>query len=134
MYRVLTVLGLLVLGGCAIEPSYRAQAIRPAYPEMVTECVFLGGVTATSDLVYSELGKQRAKYQAMDEAAQLGATHIVWVELSQKVRPLAKGRAYRCDDDQFGRGSRDYHYPEGDAHDYSIYNEPASKDEIFYGK
>lgn len=134
MVRVLSILALVTLAGCAIEPSYRAQAVRPAYPEMVTECVFLGGVTSTSDLVYTELGMQRAKYKALDEAAQLGATHIVWVDLSKAVQPTAKGRAYRCDPDQFGQGSRDYHYPDGDPHDYGLYDESAAREEIFYGK
>ncbi len=120
--------------GCAIEPSYRAKLVRPAYPEMVTECVFLGGVTATSDLIYTPLGKQKAKYKALDEAAQLGATHIVWVELSQAVQPTAKGRIYRCDEGSFGVGSRDFHYPQGEYHDQSIYSQPVESDETFYTK
>lgn len=88
----------VMLVSCALEPSYRAQQIRPAYPEMVTECVFLGGVTGTSDLLYTDLGKQKAKYRALDEAAKLGGTHIVWTELSQSAEPTAQGRVYRCSD------------------------------------
>ena len=89
----------LMLAGCAYEPSYRARYVRPAYPEMVVDCTFVGGVTGTSHLAYTPLGQQKAKYHAMDEAAKLGATHIVWVDLSQQAVPTAKGRAYICDED-----------------------------------
>lgn len=127
-------LAFLAVAGCAIEPSYRAKYIRPAYPEMVTDCVFLGGVTASSDLSYTPLGKQRAKFMALDEAAQLGATHIVWIDLSQGPRPTAKGRAYRCEEGTFNNRSLDFHYPDGEVHDYSIYNESRDSQEVFYTK
>lgn len=83
--------------GCALEPSYRAQQIQPAYPPMVAHCTFLGGVTGVSDLSYMPLGSQRAKYEALDQASELGATHIVWTEITADHQPTAQGRAYRCD-------------------------------------
>lgn len=99
MYKTLVVaLMLFMVGGCVLKPSYRAQQVRPAYPEMVVDCTFLGGVTGTSDLAYTEYGLQKARYSALDKAAQLGATHIVWVELDDKIRATAQGRAYRCED------------------------------------
>ena len=96
--RLSFIIVLVVLGGCVIQPSYRAQQVLPAYPEMVVDCTFLGGVTGTNDLAYTEYGKQQAKFQALDEAAQLGGTHIVWTELTDKIRPTAQGRVYRCED------------------------------------
>lgn len=86
----------LMVSGCAIEPSYRAQKVQPAFPAMVSDCLLLGGVSGTSDLSYLPMGKQLAKYRAMDEAAKLGATHIVWTDIQSHLYPYAKGRAYQC--------------------------------------
>lgn len=108
MVRRLGFLCLLVfLTGCVLKPSYRAQQIRPAYPEMVVDCTLLGGVTGTSDIAYTEYGLQKAKYEALDKAAQLGATHIVWTELTDKIRATAQGRAYRCEDNR-SSGAQDH--------------------------
>ncbi|MBS0287638.1 MAG: hypothetical protein JSR17_10100 [Proteobacteria bacterium] len=104
--------GLLVLflgttlWGCAIEPSQRAQRILPAYPEMVSNCALLGGVTGTAPTLALPIGEQYARYQALDEAAALGATHIVWTDTTaglvplDKFAPTAQGRAYYCDPDR----------------------------------
>ncbi len=87
---------LLFVQGCALEPSYRGSQVKPAYPEMVVECSLLGGVTGQNDLAYTAYGLQKARYHAMDEAAKLGATHIVWEDLKQGIQPTAVGKAYRC--------------------------------------
>jgi hypothetical protein len=104
--------GLLIISlattllGCAIEPSQRAQRIIPAYPEMVSNCALLGGVTGIAPVLAMPIGEQYAKYQALDEAAQLGATHIVWTDTTAGIVPLdnfratAQGRAYYCDPDR----------------------------------
>ena len=104
--------GLLIISlaatalGCAIEPSQRAQRIIPAYPEMVADCALLGGVTGISPVLAIPIGEQYARYQALDEAAQLGATHIVWTDTTagilplENFRPSAQGRAYYCDPDR----------------------------------
>ncbi len=95
------------LWGCALEPSQRAQRILSAYPEMVTNCVLVGGVTGNAPILAIPVGEQYARYQAMDEAAGLGATHIVWTDTTAGIVPLdkfapsAQGRAYYCDPDRF---------------------------------
>jgi hypothetical protein len=96
--RVLLCMCLCLLASCALEPSYRAQQVKPAYPAMVTSCTFLGGVTGGSDIPFIAYGEQAARYQALDAAAQLGATHIVWTDLKQGTKALAIGRAYRCEE------------------------------------
>jgi len=91
----------IALVGCAIEPSQRAQRIRPAYPEMVAKCEFLGGVTGKSSFMIGvPLTEQVARYQAMDEAAKIGATHLVWGDVTGAPIPTAFGRAYYCDPDR----------------------------------
>ncbi len=104
--------GLLViflgstLIGCAIEPSQRAQRVLPAYPEMMTHCTLVGGVTGRSPMLAMPIGEQYARYQALDEAAKLGATHIVWEDTTAGIIPLdnflasAQGKAYYCDPDR----------------------------------
>lgn len=87
---------LTLLSGCAFEPTYRGQKVHPAYPEMVKNCDFIGEVTGCSNYSYTPFGRQFAKYRAMDEAARIGATHIVWEAMTTGVHPTAYGRAYRC--------------------------------------
>jgi hypothetical protein len=96
----------LSMAGCAIEPSQRAQRVLPAYPEMVTNCAFLGGVTGTTKML--PYGPQYAKFKAQDEAAELGATHIVWQQITNDPRPVASGRAYYCDPKKSPAGSYEY--------------------------
>ncbi|HRE31426.1 MAG TPA: hypothetical protein PLD88_05565 [Candidatus Berkiella sp.] len=102
LQRVLITSVVAGLMGCvAIEPSQRAQRVIPAYPEMVAKCSFLGGVTGCSQMIgMPPLGEQLARFQALDEAAKLGATHIVWTDIYGGLSPTANGRAYYCDPDK----------------------------------
>lgn len=84
------------ISGCAFEPTYRGQKIHPAYPEMVKSCEFVGEVIGCSNYSYTPFGRQFAKYRALDEAARIGATHIVWEAMTSGVHPTAYGRAYYC--------------------------------------
>lgn len=97
---ILVLLTALVSYGCAIEPTQRAQRIIPAYPETVSDCALLGGVNGNSLIAALPVGEQVARYRALDEAASLGATHIVWTVTSNGLIPLAEGRAYYCDPDR----------------------------------
>ena len=96
MYKIAGLAFLLLLSGCALEPSYQAQQIQPAYPPMVTDCTYLGGVSGVSKIPLLAVGSQSARYQALDEAAKLGATHVVWTEAKAGVQATAQGHAYRC--------------------------------------
>lgn len=92
---------VLCINGCAVvEPTQQAQRILPAYPEMVTDCAFLGAVTGDSAMPFLPTSEQIAKFRALDDAADLGATHIVWVATTNGLRPSAQGRAYYCDPDR----------------------------------
>lgn len=89
------------LTGCIIEPSHRAQRIVVAYPEMVTDCALLGEVVGTSKLSLIPQGEQLSRYRALDKAASIGATHIVWEQSKNQLKDyVTRGRAYYCDPDR----------------------------------
>jgi hypothetical protein len=81
---------LLVMSGCATTRSPAAAKIKEAGKETVSECKYLGKVTGTSKVgsetaVLYQTGKDKAKSEALEKAAKLGGTHIVW-------RPLIEAR------------------------------------------
>jgi hypothetical protein len=39
---------------------------------------------------------ENVKYQALQEASALGATHVVWTSETRSFKPEITGRAYRC--------------------------------------
>jgi Domain of unknown function (DUF4156) len=95
-------IGLLIIlvgvFGCATTLSPAAQNIRPADYSMVKDCTFLGDVQGSSgwgNLAASQ-GMQNAKNEAKEQAAQLGATHIVWENIVGGYSPFATGKAYKC--------------------------------------
>ena len=92
------VLIILLLSSCAATP--KARGIQEADSHMVANCKFLGSVHAASmwgGCLYQGVGFSSAKNQALNKAAKLGATHIVWMNLEGGLRGgFASGRAYRC--------------------------------------
>lgn len=92
----LAAMGALI--GCASKPTPRAAKVRVATAAEVKKCEFLGRVSGSSahegyGLVY---GRDKAKNDALDVAAALGATHVVWIEVTDGLNPTATARAYRC--------------------------------------
>jgi hypothetical protein len=69
--------------------SPAADRIEEAAPESVGKCAFLGTVIGGGMTV------QDAQTDAMNRAANRGATHIVWVSVVQG-RATAMARAYSC--------------------------------------
>jgi hypothetical protein len=66
---------------------------------MVAGCTFLGQVQGSSgwgNLAASQ-GMENARNEAQEQAAELGATHVVWSNVSGGYSPYATGRAYRCE-------------------------------------
>ena len=69
------------LCSCSTAPSERASRIKEADPKMVDACTYVGEVEGTS--MWGGPGGHGAavnnsKNEARDQAAELGATHIVW--------------------------------------------------------
>lgn len=88
----------LVLVGCATAPSPQAMAVRDADAKMVEGCQYLGDVTGTSGFggLVASVGTKNAQNEARDQAAGLGATHVVWNMLAGGMAPSVSGKAYRC--------------------------------------
>jgi len=79
--------------GCAPSLTMAAAQIREAPPEGVGQCVFLGTVVGD---VRAPHRVDDAKTDALNRAADRGATHLVWVSVSAGRGATAMGRAYRC--------------------------------------
>lgn len=87
----------IILVGCAVAPTERGRVIISAYPEMVSSCSLLGTVVGKSKLNWFTQGYLAAKYRALDEAARIGATHIVWGRTASNYVMQVEGDAYYCD-------------------------------------
>jgi hypothetical protein len=74
--------------------------VRDASPQMVAGCKFLGmlqGSSGWGGAAASDVGAQNARNEVRDEAASLGATHVVWRSLSGGLGGgRAEGEAYSC--------------------------------------
>lgn len=89
----------LLLAGCATTLSASAAKVQDADNKMIAYCKFVGNVQGSSGWgnVAATTGMQNSKNEAMEEAATLGATHIVWDNISGGRTPFASGRAYKCE-------------------------------------
>src|SRR5689334_6971396 len=97
--RYLILTAGLSLCACATAPSERAARIKDADPKIVDACTYVGEVEGTS--IWGGPGGHGAavsnsKNEARDQAAALGATHIVWNSTSESSLTAVGGRAYRC--------------------------------------
>lgn len=98
-------LGLLALSlaGCATALTTEAARITQVDRNdrtTVKDCKTMGEVVGTSSyggLFMQEAGKSYAKNQAMNEAANMGATHVVWTTAEGGFfGGKAYGVAYKC--------------------------------------
>ena len=91
---------LLGLSACATSVSPEAQKVIETSDEKIVQgCTHLGEVRGTSNVggLLFTTGKENAMNEAIEKAAQRGATHILW----KRARGLplggsAEGVAYRC--------------------------------------
>lgn len=85
-----------VLAGCA---STTPVAVKPATPAQVASCAYLDDVIGTSGWygLMASQGAENARAEAINRAAQLGATHLVWSEPSVRYGSTStSAKAYRC--------------------------------------
>lgn len=97
--RSFVVAATLMLGACSTAPTERAAQVKDADAKMVEACTYVGDVEGTS--IWGGPGGHGAamnnsKNEARDQAAKLGATHVVWSPMSQSTLTAISGRAYRC--------------------------------------
>ncbi|MBY5969125.1 DUF4156 domain-containing protein [Halomonas sp. DP5Y7-2] len=78
--------------------SESATFVKAADERRVTGCKFIGEVQGSSGWgnIAASRGMDNARNEAQEEAAKLGATHIVWMNISGGYSPFAIGRAYDC--------------------------------------
>jgi len=92
--------------GCS-PPSQVYPKVIAADAKILSKCKYLGKVTGAageyipslsrSEVASNEIQIQDAKVRALQEAADLGATHVVWVgETEEGYDAHIKARAYKC--------------------------------------
>lgn len=96
--RTLFLVFTMFASGCATAPSPRASVVQDADQKLVANCQFAGSVSGTSGWgnMAASAGINNAKNQARDQAAQLNATHIVWLSVEGGYSPAVSGSAYIC--------------------------------------
>ncbi|MGH8121437.1 MAG: DUF4156 domain-containing protein [Rudaea sp.] len=84
--------------GCATAPSAAAARVQEADTQMVASCKYLGEVQGSSGWgnLAASAGMENAKNEARDSAAKLGATHVVWNNITGGYSPYVSGKAYKC--------------------------------------
>ena len=102
MVRWILALAPFVLAACATTPPATARAVQDGDPAVLNrDCKLLGTVNARSVFGLSDDAKtEAAAASAREKAAEIGATHIVFMTLDTKGMlntGNAVARAYRCD-------------------------------------
>ena len=94
----LAIAAVTSLIGCATAPSAAAARVQEADAQMVAACQYLGDVQGSSGWgnLAASAGMENAKNEARDSAAKLGATHIVWNNITGGYSPYVSAKAYRC--------------------------------------
>lgn len=69
-----------VFSGCAVAPSADAARVQEGDAQMVVSCKYVGEVQGSSGWgnLAASAGMENAKSEARENAAKLGATHVVW--------------------------------------------------------
>lgn len=99
--RSLTLIATLVfVSSCSSTASLSAMKIKSADQNTVQGCDYLGDVQGSSGLggMVASKGMENSKVEAKESAVKIGATHIVWSNISGGFAPSALGKAYKCQD------------------------------------
>jgi hypothetical protein len=93
----------VLLSGCVAHPSKEATAVASTDASNVTQCTELGTVVGISEFaggMYDTHGVPNARTAALEQAAQLQATHVVWKTQSLRWQccggTTVTAEAYRC--------------------------------------
>ena len=93
----------LLLSGCTTPISKSGKLITDvnvidAQKLEVNNCENLGDFESSSGWgnLMAAVGIESAKNAIRNKAAELGATHVVWTNISGGSVPFVSGRAYRC--------------------------------------
>jgi len=98
-FKTATLLACLALcSSCAVAPSSTAARVQDADAKMVASCKYLGEVQGSSGWgnLAASAGMENAKNEARENAAKLGATHLLWNNINGGFSPYVSGKAYSC--------------------------------------
>jgi hypothetical protein len=89
---------IALLAGCATMLSARAAKIADTDEVSLIGCEFVGQVKGFSGRgnLEASTGMEKARNEARENAAKLGATDIVWRSVSVGYSPYVSGTAYVC--------------------------------------
>ncbi len=92
------ILGLFTFVSCATTLSSTAIKIKEADIKTVENCKYLGEVHGSSGWgnLGASVAMQNAKNEALEKAAKLGATHVIWNNITGGYSPYVSGKAYYC--------------------------------------
>jgi hypothetical protein len=100
MWKVVLLMPFVSLSIYAcVSATPKAQLIKEADERMIINCEFLGAISSSSGWggLAREGGLQNAKNDALNKAAEKGATHFIWTTIDESWgSPRVSGRAYRC--------------------------------------
>ena len=98
MKFILLVVALLLMAGCTTSLSTRAMKVQDADITIMERCKFVGDVQGSSGWgnLAASAGMQNAKNEAREQAAEMGATHVIWSGVAGGYSPYATGKAYMC--------------------------------------
>src|SRR3954447_2160446 len=98
--RITVLTAALLLAGCSNALTSEGAKVQEADEKMVAQCSFVGSVTGISMAGNTQTqAMERARNSARDQAAKLGATHVVLADMTPARHSYTvSGRAYRCGD------------------------------------
>lgn len=91
---------LMVLVSCASPIPVQLHGVQVAEESQVSNCHYLDTVQGASSWygMFAQHGIDNARDEALRQTREIGATHIVWIPLSQGYGSTqVSGKAYRCD-------------------------------------
>lgn len=89
------VLGLCLIS-CANYPNNRAYNVREITEEGLSGCDLVGHVYGDYGMPFLTIGLDVSMHKAKKQAAEIGATHVLWQDIKTLGVPYASGRAYKC--------------------------------------
>lgn len=95
---ILSVMLISMVSGCATSLSPKASFVQSADSRMVEDCIFLGDVHGSSGWggLAASQGMINSRNETLEQAARIGATHVVWGNITGGFSPSAYGKAYNC--------------------------------------
>jgi len=92
------VLAALSSSACSTALTPTARKIQQVDASRVAECKFVGKIFGNNgwEGLSASPGIEPARVQALNEAGELGATHVVWDPETKSVAQSVTGRAFVC--------------------------------------